>query len=82
MADLVTTNINTRRKIQKIEDRLDLAMDKMGDTLEERLVQIEDAQEKLMGGVEGITTDSEMKDEEDSSTPHNPIIPLFRFPPP
>lgn len=57
-------------------------MDKMGDTLEERLVQIEDAQEKLMGGVEGITTDSEMKDEEDSSTPHNPIIPLFRFPPP
>lgn len=69
VANLVTTKTGTERRVQKIEKQLDLVMDRVGDTLEERLVQMEDAQEKLMGVVEGITADMDMKDEEDSSTP-------------
>lgn len=45
MADLVTTKTNTKRKIQKIKKQLDLVVDIVGNTLEERLVHLEDAQE-------------------------------------
>lgn len=53
----------------------------MGDTPEELLVQMEAPQEKLMGVVEGITTDRNMKDKEDSSPRPSLIVPLFEFPP-
>lgn len=36
---------------------LDLAVDKVGDALEARLVHLKDAQEKVMGVVEGITSE-------------------------
>ena len=54
----------------------------VGDALEEHLVKMEDAQERLMGVVEGIIANRDVKDEDDSSPPPSLTVPLFSFPPP
>ena len=78
---VATTQTSTKHTAQKISDVLDTVVDWVGDALEARLVQFEDAQEKLMGVVEVITADSDVKDKDGSSPPPSPTLPLFEFPP-
>ena len=44
------------------------------------VVQMEDDQEKLMGVIDGITADGDMKEKDDLLCPPSLIVPLFRFP--
>ena len=84
MANLVATKTTTRRRLQKIEDQLDLVVDRVGNALEERLVQLEDPQEKLMSVVEDIIADRELKENSRRQSRHippplSPTVPKFGF---
>ena len=81
---VATTQTSTKHTVQKIRDALKTVVDRVGDALEARLVQLEDTQEKIMGAVEGIKIDRELKDDEEeekSATPPHCLLPLFGFPP-
>ena len=64
---VATTQTSTKHTIQEISDALDMVVDRVGDALEARLVQLEDAREQLMGVIEGITANK--RDEETTSPP-------------
>ena len=76
-----TTQTDAELSIQELNAALGTVEKRVQGALEARLVQLENAKDKLMGVVEGITADREMTDEEGTSSPLSPTVPLFGFPP-